>query len=62
MQREKREPWLKERRGEIIAKLNKDLQKPWFGAKKDGYVLVSSLYHHGLLRHSIALSLRISET
>ena len=35
--REKREPWLKERKSEIIGKLNKDFQKPWFGAKKDGY-------------------------
>ncbi|KAI0033531.1 fatty acid synthase [Vararia minispora EC-137] len=36
--REKREAWLKERHSEIIAKLNKDFQKPWFGWKKDGSV------------------------
>jgi fatty acid synthase subunit alpha len=36
--RDKREPWLKERRSEVIAKLNKDFQKPWFGCKKDGSV------------------------
>ncbi|CAK5268309.1 unnamed protein product [Mycena citricolor] len=33
--KEKRLPWLVERRDEIIAKLNKDFAKPWFGWKKD---------------------------
>ncbi|KAG6910835.1 hypothetical protein DXG01_007150 [Tephrocybe rancida] len=36
--KEKRTPWLKERRDEIIGKLNKDFAKPWFGWKKDGSV------------------------
>ncbi|EPQ52677.1 hypothetical protein GLOTRDRAFT_112049 [Gloeophyllum trabeum ATCC 11539] len=36
--KEKRITWLKERRAEVIAKLNKDFQKPWFGWKKDGSV------------------------
>ena len=39
MPKEKREPWLNERKAEIIAKLNKDFQKPWFGWKKDGSVV-----------------------
>ena len=37
--KEKRRPWLAERRAEIIAKLNKDFNKPWFGAKKDRSVV-----------------------
>ena len=36
MPKEKRAAWLAERRAEIIGKLNKDFQKPWFGWKKDG--------------------------
>jgi fatty acid synthase subunit alpha, fungi type len=36
--KEKRLPWLTERRAEIIAKLNADFSKPWFGWKKDGQV------------------------
>lgn len=37
--KEKREAWLKERRAEVIGKLNKDFAKPWFGWKKDGSVV-----------------------
>ena len=37
--REKREAWLKERRAEVIKKLNADFAKPWFGWKKDGSVV-----------------------
>ncbi len=37
--KEKRVAWLAERRAEIIAKLNKDFAKPWFGWKKDGSVV-----------------------
>ncbi|KAJ2970991.1 hypothetical protein NUW54_g12606 [Trametes sanguinea] len=37
--KEKRAAWLAERRAEIIAKLNKDFAKPWFGWKKDGTVV-----------------------
>ncbi|KAK7690523.1 hypothetical protein QCA50_005621 [Cerrena zonata] len=37
--KEKRAAWLNERRSEIIAKLNKDFAKPWFGWKKDGSVV-----------------------
>ena len=36
---EKREAWLKERRSDIIRKLNADFAKPWFGWKKDGRVV-----------------------
>ncbi|TFK33214.1 fatty acid synthase [Crucibulum laeve] len=36
--KEKRTPWLTERKAEIIDKLNKDFAKPWFGWKKDGSV------------------------
>ena len=39
MPKEKREPWLNERKAEIIAKLNKDFQKLWFGWKKNGSVV-----------------------
>lgn len=38
MPKEKRVPWLVERRAEIIGKLNADFAKPWFGWKKDGSV------------------------
>ncbi|KAF9648674.1 fatty acid synthase [Thelephora ganbajun] len=34
--KEKRAAWLAERRAEIIDKLNRNFQKPWFGWKKDG--------------------------
>ncbi|KAA1467738.1 fatty acid synthase [Dentipellis sp. KUC8613] len=37
--REKREAWLKERRADVIKKLNRDFSKPWFGWKKDGSVV-----------------------
>ncbi|KAH9856627.1 fatty acid synthase [Lenzites betulinus] len=37
--KEKRADWLSERRAEVIAKLNKDFAKPWFGWKKDGSVV-----------------------
>ncbi|KAI0649410.1 fatty acid synthase [Trametes meyenii] len=37
--KEKRVVWLAERRAEVIAKLNKDFAKPWFGWKKDGSVV-----------------------
>lgn len=37
--KEKRVAWLAERRAEIIAKLNKDFDEPWFGWKKDGSVV-----------------------
>ncbi|KAI0046589.1 fatty acid synthase [Auriscalpium vulgare] len=37
--REKRDAWLQERRADVIAKLNRDYFKPWFGAKKDGTVV-----------------------
>ncbi|KAI0749711.1 fatty acid synthase [Daedaleopsis nitida] len=37
--KEKRVVWLAERRAEIIAKLNKDFAKPWFGWKKDNSVV-----------------------
>ncbi|GBE87869.1 fatty acid synthase [Sparassis crispa] len=36
--KEKRAAWLVEHRSEVIAKLNKDFSKPWFGWKKDGSV------------------------
>ena len=36
--KEKRVAWLKERRDEVIGKLNKDFSKPWFGWKKDGSI------------------------
>jgi fatty acid synthase subunit beta len=36
LSKEKRAVWLKERRGEVIDKLNRDFSKPWFGWKKDG--------------------------
>ena len=36
MPKDKRAAWLTERRAEIIEKLNKNFQKPWFGWKKDG--------------------------
>jgi fatty acid synthase subunit beta len=36
--KEKRVVWLKERRDDVIAKLNADFAKPWFGWKKDGSV------------------------
>lgn len=36
--REKRGAWLAERKDEVIRKLNKDFQKPWFAAKSDGTV------------------------
>jgi fatty acid synthase subunit alpha len=36
--KEKRTPWLAERRAEIIKKLNADFAKPWFGRKMDGSV------------------------
>ncbi|KAG1876139.1 hypothetical protein C8R48DRAFT_669334 [Suillus tomentosus] len=36
--KEKRSPWLAERKAEIIGKLNADFAKPWFGWKKDGSV------------------------
>lgn len=39
LQKEKRAAWLVEHRSEVIAKLNKDFAKPWFGAKKDGSVV-----------------------
>ncbi|KAI0077780.1 fatty acid synthase [Panus rudis PR-1116 ss-1] len=37
--KEKRAAWLAERKAEVIAKLNKDFAKPWFGWKKDGSVV-----------------------
>ncbi|RPD59601.1 fatty acid synthase [Lentinus tigrinus ALCF2SS1-6] len=37
--KDKRVVWLTERRAEVIAKLNKDFAKPWFGWKKDGSVV-----------------------
>lgn len=37
--KEKRAAWLTERRAEVIAKLNKDFNKPWFGWKKDDRVV-----------------------
>ena len=37
--KEKRVACLGERRAEVIAKLNKDFAKPWFGWKKDGAVV-----------------------
>jgi fatty acid synthase subunit beta len=37
--KEKRAVWLKERRGEVIDKLDQDFSKPWFGWKKDGTVV-----------------------
>lgn len=37
--KEKRASWLAERRAEVIAKLNKDFAKPWFGWKKNGAVV-----------------------
>jgi len=36
--KEKRVPWLAERKAEVIGKLNADFSKPWFGWKKDGSV------------------------
>ncbi|OJT02257.1 Fatty acid synthase subunit alpha [Trametes pubescens] len=37
--KEKRTTWLNEHRAEVIAKLNKDFAKPWFGWKKDDSVV-----------------------
>ncbi|KAI0342734.1 fatty acid synthase [Trametopsis cervina] len=37
--KEKRAAWLAERRSDVIAKLNKDFSKPWFGWKKDDSVV-----------------------
>ncbi|PCH42040.1 fatty acid synthase [Wolfiporia cocos MD-104 SS10] len=37
--KDKRVAWLGERRAEVIAKLNRDFAKPWFGWKKDGAVV-----------------------
>ncbi|KAH8086005.1 hypothetical protein BXZ70DRAFT_1011826 [Cristinia sonorae] len=37
--KEKRAAWLAERKSEVIAKLNKDFSKPWFGWEKDGRVV-----------------------
>ncbi|PCH34892.1 DUF1729-domain-containing protein [Wolfiporia cocos MD-104 SS10] len=37
--KDKRAAWLGERRAEVIAKLNRDFAKPWFGWKKDGTVV-----------------------
>ncbi|KAF9532470.1 fatty acid synthase [Crepidotus variabilis] len=51
--KEKRQPWLNERRAEIIEKLNKDFAKPWFGWKKDGsiaQVLCDMTYEETVLR------------
>ncbi|EPS98652.1 hypothetical protein FOMPIDRAFT_1051298 [Fomitopsis schrenkii] len=39
MSKEKHAAWLAERRAEIIAKLNKDFAKPWFGWKMDDSVV-----------------------
>ncbi|KAF7965824.1 hypothetical protein HWV62_41719, partial [Athelia sp. TMB] len=36
--KEKRLPWLNERKAEIVKELNADFAKPWFGWKKDGSV------------------------
>ena len=36
--KEKRAAWLVEHKADVIAKLNKDFAKPWFGWKKDGHV------------------------
>ncbi|KAK2463415.1 hypothetical protein APHAL10511_004501 [Amanita phalloides] len=36
--KEKRTAWLIERKDEVIAKLNRDFAKPWFGWKKNGSV------------------------
>jgi fatty acid synthase subunit alpha len=36
--KEKRVPWLAERKAGVIGKLNADFSKPWFGWKKDGSV------------------------
>ncbi|EIW84299.1 fatty acid synthase [Coniophora puteana RWD-64-598 SS2] len=38
MPKDKRGPWLAERKAEIIEKLNANFAKPWFGWKKDGSV------------------------
>lgn len=51
--KEKRAAWLAERRAEVIAKLNKDFNKPWFGWKKDGSVvedLADMTYEEVVLR------------
>ena len=53
MPREKWAAWLAERKAEIIGKLNKDFQKPWFGWKKDGTVaedLSDMTYEETVLR------------
>lgn len=34
--KEKRQAWLNEHKSEVIDKLNRDFNKPWFGWKKDG--------------------------
>ncbi|KAF8525925.1 hypothetical protein BU17DRAFT_74311 [Hysterangium stoloniferum] len=39
MPKEKRAAWLLEHRESVVAKLNKDFAKPWFGQKKDGTVV-----------------------
>ncbi|EAU85370.1 fatty acid synthetase alpha subunit [Coprinopsis cinerea okayama7 len=51
--KEKRVAWLKERRDEVIEKLNRDFAKPWFGWKKDGSVakdLSDMTYEETVLR------------
>lgn len=51
--KEKRAAWLLEHHDEVIAKLNKDFNKPWFGWKKDGSVaraLSDMTYEETVLR------------
>lgn len=51
--KEKRVVWLAERRSDVIAKLNKDFSKPWFGWKKDDTVvedLAEMTYEEVVLR------------
>ncbi|EIN09976.1 fatty acid synthase [Punctularia strigosozonata HHB-11173 SS5] len=51
--KEKRIVWLKERKSEVIAKLNRDFAKPWFGWKKGDVVaedIADMTYEEVLLR------------
>ncbi|GJE90516.1 fatty acid synthase [Phanerochaete sordida] len=51
--KDKQGPWLAERRAEVIDKLNKNFNKPWFGWKKDGAVvgdLADMTYEEVVLR------------
>ena len=57
LSREKREAWLKERRAEVIKKLNADFAKPWFGWKKDQSVVedIRDMTYEEMVLHLVRL-------